>query len=414
MAQPATAASDTATTADPARRRVLWTAGGAHAVHDGYTDLLYVLLPVWQAEFGLGYAALGLLRGLYTGVMAGLQVPCSYLAARFGSVTVLAAGTALAAAAYVLIGVIGAGFALLAVALVLGGAGSATQHPLASALVARAFDRGGGRVALGTYNFAGDVGKMLIPAAMAWLIVLMPWRDALGLIGVVGLLVAVAIPLALPKGSSRPPPPSIVKAAGGAEREVQAPAHAFPLLLTIGVIDSATRMGFLAFLPFVLTAKGAGLETIGVALTLVFAGGAAGKLICGWLGEKLGVLHAVLLTEILTALGIVALIPLSILASLAVLPLIGLALNGTSSVLYGTVPELVPATRRERAFGIFYTGTIGGGAVAPAIYGIVGDVTGPHVAITVVAALCLVTVPLAILLDPALRRLDIDSAAAKG
>jgi hypothetical protein len=33
-------------------------AGCAHALHDGYTDLIYVLLPVWQAEFALGYGAL--------------------------------------------------------------------------------------------------------------------------------------------------------------------------------------------------------------------------------------------------------------------------------------------------------------------------------------------------------------------
>ena len=32
---------------------------GAHVLHDGYTDLLYVLLPIWQAQFGLGYAEIG-------------------------------------------------------------------------------------------------------------------------------------------------------------------------------------------------------------------------------------------------------------------------------------------------------------------------------------------------------------------
>ena len=28
----------------------------AHMLHDGYTDLLYVLLPVWQKEFGLSFS----------------------------------------------------------------------------------------------------------------------------------------------------------------------------------------------------------------------------------------------------------------------------------------------------------------------------------------------------------------------
>ena len=48
---------------------------GAHALHDGYTDLIYVMLPVWQAEFGLGYAELGLLRGVFAGTMASFQIP---------------------------------------------------------------------------------------------------------------------------------------------------------------------------------------------------------------------------------------------------------------------------------------------------------------------------------------------------
>ena len=40
-------------------RRAIGVACGAHALHDGYTDLVYVMLPIWQAEFGLGFAALG-------------------------------------------------------------------------------------------------------------------------------------------------------------------------------------------------------------------------------------------------------------------------------------------------------------------------------------------------------------------
>jgi FSR family fosmidomycin resistance protein-like MFS transporter len=31
-------------------RRTLLGAGIAHALHDGYTDTIYVLLPIWQAE----------------------------------------------------------------------------------------------------------------------------------------------------------------------------------------------------------------------------------------------------------------------------------------------------------------------------------------------------------------------------
>ena len=142
------------------------------------------------------------------------------------------------------------------------------------------------------------------------------------------------------------------------------------MLLSIGMIDSATRMGFLIFLPFILIAKGASLPTVGLALTLVFAGGAAGKLVCAFIGARIGVIATVCLTEGLTTLGILALLPLPLEAALVVLPVIGIMLNGTSSVLYGSVPELVEPEKRTRMFGIFYTGTIGSGAVAPALYGL--------------------------------------------
>src|ERR1700681_5010530 len=78
------------------QRRAVGIAGAAHALHDGYTDIIYILLPLWQAEFGLSYAALGALRSVFVGAMASLQIPSGLLSERFGAATILALGTALA------------------------------------------------------------------------------------------------------------------------------------------------------------------------------------------------------------------------------------------------------------------------------------------------------------------------------
>ena len=43
-------------------RRTLTVCGGAHALHDGFTDLLNVLYPLLQAQFGLNYATIGAFR----------------------------------------------------------------------------------------------------------------------------------------------------------------------------------------------------------------------------------------------------------------------------------------------------------------------------------------------------------------
>jgi MFS family permease len=383
-------------------RRALGVACGAHAVHDGFTDLIYVLLPVWQSEFGLGYAEVGLLRGAYAGTMAAFQYPAGLLAERIGAPVVLAVGTALTGIAFLFAGG-AAGFAALTAALVLGGLGASVQHPIASAVVARAYEGARSRVALGNYNFAGDIGKMVLPAATALLLTFMPWRLALSVLAAFGLLAAVMI-FALTPRVAKPssaatfePPIAATSAATGARR------GGFVILLAIGVIDSATRMSFLTFLPFLLAAKGASLATIGLALTLVFAGGAAGKLVCARLGARIGVLATVILTEGLTALGIIALLPLPLEAGLVLLPVIGIALNGTSSVLYGTVPELSSPAAHARAFGIFYTGGIGSGAVAPALYGLFSDSFGVPGTMLLIAAGVLATLPLAGALNPFLK-----------
>ena len=103
-------------------------------------------------------------------------------------------------------------------------------------------------------------------------------------------------------------------------------------------------------------------------------------------------------------MGILALFPLPLDAALVLLPLIGIALNGTSSVLYGSVPDLVAPQWRTRALSIFYTGTIGSGAIAPVLFGRVGDALGVWHALMIVAAFVLLTLPLAALLRGALAR----------
>jgi MFS family permease len=69
-------------------------------------------------------------------------------------------------------------------------------------------------------------------------------------------------------------------------------------------------------------------------------------------------------------------------------------------VLYGTVPELVEPERRSRVYGLFYTVGIGAGALAPPLFGILSDAAGVPAPLAVLAAVILLTLPLARLLRP--------------
>jgi FSR family fosmidomycin resistance protein-like MFS transporter len=379
-------------------RQTLIIAGLAHALHDGYTDLIYVLLPIWQTEFSLSYSALALLRALYTSTMAAFQVQAGSVANRFGGRAVLAFGTSLAALGYMLAGFTGSLLGLC-VALVIGGLGSSTQHPIASAAVSRAYGTRA-RGPLGTYNFSGDLGKAAFPAAASLLLTLMPWRGMLRLIAMLGIVTAIAIALFMPAIDRERTDKNEIKVRKRGEG-----MKGFALLFAIGVLDTAARMGLLTFLPFLLKAKGATLPTVGLALSLVFVGGAAGKFACGWLGSRIGMMWTVLLTEGGTAIAILIVLVLSLHLALIVLPVLGIMLNGTSSVLYGTVPELTAADQAERFFALFYTGTIGSGALAPVLYGMLGDAVGAPWATVATAATALATLPLAIALAP---RLTVD------
>src|SRR5205814_379329 len=103
---------------------------------------------------------------------------------------------------------------------------------------------------------------------------------------------------------------------------------------------------------------------------------------------------------------IFAVLGLTLIPYLVLLPLLGMMLNGTSSVLYGTVPELTTPHRVERAFALFYTGTIGSGAISPVLYGIIGDAVGARWATATTAMVALATFPLAFALAPRLTRGD--------
>jgi FSR family fosmidomycin resistance protein-like MFS transporter len=380
-------------------QRTLALAGIAHALHDGFTDMIYVLLPVWQSQFALSYGALAVLRALYVGSLAVLQVPSGHLARHLNGRTVLVLGTLLSSGGYILAGLSG-GLVGLCAALALAGAGGSTQHPLASAAVSRAYGRSA-RGPLGTYNFAGDLGKATLPPAVALLLTVMGWRTALWVVAGLGIVIALLIQWLMPLVAD---PPAVTETSRAPAR-VGSGRGGFSLLLAIGVLDSAARMGFLLFLPFLLQAKGAPLTTVGWALSLVFIGGAFGKAACGWFGARVGLLATVIMTEAGTAAAILAVLALPLAPSLALLPLLGVMLNGTSSVLYGTVPELVSAKGIERAFALFYTGTLGSSALAPVMYGRLGDAAGPAWATGAAAVTALAVVPLMILLSPRLAAL---------
>jgi MFS family permease len=381
-------------------RRTLAICSAVHTLHDGLSDVTYVLLPLLASAFGLSLAQVGLIRGAHRAAMAAFQIPAGILAERIGERGLLAFGTALAGAAFIALGYAQGFWAILA-ALFIAGAGSAVQHPLASTLVSRAYPIQGRRAALGTYNFSGDVGKFAFGGLVSLLLVAgVMWQAPVIGFGVVAVVMAVAVLvfLAAARRTARKPVQDVPvpRAVGWGIQD----RPRFLALCLIEILDSSTRTAFLTFIAFLLIAKGLPAGWAVGAVPLVLAGGMAGKFACGVLAERIGVARMIVATEIATAAGILAVLALPAAAALLLLPLVGVVLQGTSSVLYATLGEYVRPERLSRAFGLFYTVGSVCGIAAPLAFGLLGDRLGVHVAIAALGGTVLLTLPLVVALRP--------------
>jgi MFS transporter, FSR family, fosmidomycin resistance protein len=219
--------------------------------------------------------------------------------------------------------------------------------------------------------------------------------------GLAGIVLALPIFLLAPRLAPERP----AAAAGGTGSAAgAAPARAslgFQVLVSFGIADSVVRGALFVLLPFLLIAKGAAVTTAGVALTLIFVGGAAGKLACASIARRIGTPATIVLAQALTAAGAFAVLILPLGLVLMLLPLLGVALNGVTTVIYGSVPAYVAPERRTHALSVFYTVTIGSAALAPPISGLLGDAIGIAGAIAAIGVLTLLTIPLAFWLGEA-------------
>ena len=369
-----------------------------HAIHDGYTSAMYLLLPLIATDLQLSYAQVGFLKMLISGGQSLFQLPGGMMAERVGERRMLALGLATLSGAFLLLSPAWS-FPTVATLCLLIGVGASLQHPLSSALVSRAYEVQGRRTAMGTYNFAGDVGKVAFPALLSGMILLVSWRGSVELLGAFGLAAALVVWLG---GTSRDRMAHSATDAGMQTPKARGwgitDRKRFGGLVAVGLLDESARAAFLTFVPFLLAQKGASPEQMGLLFTLVFAGGACGKFVCGPLAERLGAVRMVVVTELLTGLTILSLLPLPLTAALVLLPVLGLFLNGTSSVLYATVADLVAPEARARGYGLFYMLYQGSGMIAPVLYGWLGDAAGLGWAMILLGFLTMGAAPLAVLM----------------
>ena len=180
----------------------------------------------------------------------------------------------------------------------------------------------------------------------------------------------------------------------------------FTNLAAIVFLDSLIQDGFLVFITFVMIEKQVSTVLVAFAVAGTLSGGIFGKYAGGLLAARIGVIRSIVFFEVLTAIGIMLVFYAPGNISFFLLPLVGVFLQGSSSITYGTVSNLVHTKQQSRGFSIIYTIASSAFFIGPAIFGLIIDLFGFKVMMMTMATLVLVTLPLCYLLKSALVRIQ--------
>ncbi len=369
--------------------RILGIIGSGHFLSHFYVLCLPPLFPFFKSEFGVSYAALGLLLSIRSIANGTMQVPVGFLVDRVGARAVLTTGITMMAVGIALISFVQSYWALVALVVVIG-VGSSTFHPadysllnasIAGSKIGRAFS---------LHTFSGQLGTATAPVIIIFLATLFDWRTALVLVGLVGIAVMGVLATQWNR----------IQEDGATSKKKT--ASSMPSLGpetlrgNIGILLSKPMLIFLAFYSMTSLASG-GLQAFTVVALvslhdtpLAAASGAlTGYLFASALGVLLGGVIADRTTrhDIQAALAFIA-------GALIMLVVGGVSLHFTVIVFALTLAGLtqgmirpardmmvraaVPKGAIGRAFGFVSAGASVGGALSPVLFGWVIDLGRPE------------------------------------
>src|SRR5207248_10203087 len=166
--------------------------GSGHFLSHYYQLCLPPMFIVWQRDFGVSYAELGLEMALMSGTTAIEQAPIGFLVDRHGARRFLIIGSSL-----MTLSIAGMGLATsywqIALLAVLSGLGNSVIHPADYAILSGSVDPSRIGRSFALHTFVGHVGFAAAPPVTAALMLAIGWRNSLLLVGLVGLPVVLSI-----------------------------------------------------------------------------------------------------------------------------------------------------------------------------------------------------------------------------
>ena len=366
--------------------RIISLIGTGHFLSHFYMLCLAPLFPLWREEFGVSYTALGLSIAAMGVVTAVLQTPVGFLVDRHGARRFLVGGTLLMALSISAMA-LAPNYPTILLLAVLSGIGNSVIHPADYAILAGSINKSRMGRAFAMHTLTGNLGFAAAPPAIAALALLIGWREALLLVGLLGLPVVGAILWQSRILADQPKAREAKPGEGGVAMLMTRPMLLFFTFFLLSAMAGSAIQAFA--IPVMNKLWGLPLAMGSVLLTGYFSGNILGVLVGGWFADRSkqhGVFVVVLTLVAMALILVLGMVPLPGLGAIGVAALAGLALGASRTPRDVMVKDAAPPGQIGKVFGFISAGLPLGGALTPAV-GMLLDAGRPELVLPLVACL---------------------------
>src|SRR6516165_7484126 len=363
--------------------------GTGHFLSHFYQLCLPPMFIAWQRTFDVSFAKLGLVIAVMSATAGLLQTPMGFLVDRYGARPFLIGGTLL-----MTLSISAMGFAVdywqLVVLALASGVGNSVFHPADYAILSGSIDPARLGRSFAFHTFTGSIGFAAAPPATAALMLLLGWRGALILVGLLGLPVVAMIVWQSRILIDQARRPRSRVAEGGAGLLL---SRSVLMFFAFFMVSSMAGAGIQSWLITILhQVHGITLAAASSALTGYLVGQIGGVLLGGWVADRT-TRHLPFVVVLTIGAAVVLLlvggVALPQAATIGVLFLGGLMTGASRTPRDVMVKDAAPPGQIGKVFGFVSSGMSLGGAIMPVPYGMIIDAGRPDLVLVVVAALLL-------------------------
>ena len=348
--------------------------------------------PFLVEEFGIDYASIGTLIGLYLLPGVVLALPGGWLGRRFGEKRMVLGGLALMAVGGA-VSAYGTSYAILVTGRVLTGVGVVLQFVLMTKMLADWFKGKELVFAMSLYLNGWPIGIGLALVTQVGLATAHSWRTVFLATAVFCAFTFVVLALLYRS-------PSAQKVSVAATADSRLTLREILMVSFAGLIWTFVNAGWVitvSFSPGYLRSQGVGLNEAATVTSLATWLGVIGLPLGGWLASRLGRPNAFIVASM--AIGGLAVLAVPFTSAYALcFSVIGLIIFLPAGIMAALPIEVLRPESRAMGLGLFYTWWYAGMAALPPLGGWSYDVTGNPAApilcaaafvfMTLVALLC--------------------------